>query len=75
MINIITKKKPDGFIWYDLKMPMKINAEWHKKNKMPKNPTFEQRLKWHREHLKNCSCHPGIPKKLSEEIEMRGIKF
>lgn len=34
----------------------KINKEWHLKNKMPKNPTVQQRIEWHREHLKYCSC-------------------
>jgi hypothetical protein len=37
---------------------MKINAQWHKANRMPKNPTTEQRIKWHTEHAKNCSCYP-----------------
>ena len=47
---------------------MAINKEWHRKNKMPKNPTFEQRMGWHFEHQKNCSCRP-IPKKLAEEMK------
>lgn len=46
---------------------MKINKEWHEKNKMPKNPTFEQRVKWHLEHQKNCNCRP-IPQKLLSEM-------
>lgn len=53
---------------------MKINKEWHEKNKMPKNPTFEQRVKWHLEHQKNCMCRP-IAGKLAEEMMKRGIKF
>jgi hypothetical protein len=51
----------------------KINAEWHKKNPIPKNPTIEQRIKWHLEHQKNCSCRP-IPEKLIEEMEKRKLK-
>lgn len=31
---------------------MKINKEWHLKNRMPKNPTSEQRIAWHIEHKK-----------------------
>lgn len=46
---------------------MKINKEWHEKNKMPKNPSFEQRVKWHLEHQKNCNCRP-IPQKLLIEM-------
>ena len=53
---------------------MKINKEWHLKNKMPKNPTFEQRVKWHLEHAKNCTCRP-IPDKLKEEMKKAKIKF
>jgi hypothetical protein len=55
-------------------MASKLNAAWHKENRMPKNPTFEQRMEWHLLHQKNCSCRP-IPKKLAEEMEKRGLKF
>jgi len=34
----------------------KINAEWHKNNRMPKNATVEDKIKWHESHSKNCSC-------------------
>jgi len=47
---------------------MKINKEWHLKNRMPKNPSLEERIKWHIEHVKNCACRP-IPKRLQTEIE------
>jgi len=50
----------------------KINKEWHLANKMPKNPTIEERIKWHQEHQKNCQCWP-IPSKLLAEIKMRGL--
>lgn len=33
-----------------------MNKSWHEKNKMPTNPTAEQRAKWHIEHLENCDC-------------------
>jgi len=41
---------------------------------MPKNPTIEQRIKWHLEHIKNCKCRP-IPEKIIEEMKKRGIKI
>jgi hypothetical protein len=44
-----------------------INKEWHESNKMPENPVFEERVKWHIEHQKNCGCRP-IPKKLLEQM-------
>ena len=53
---------------------MKTNKAWHDKNKMPKNAKFDERIKWHLEHQKNCGCRP-IPKKLAEAIDKEGIKF
>lgn len=47
---------------------MKINKEWHLKNRMVKNPTHEERMKWHIEHLKFCSCRLPTPK-LKKEME------
>jgi hypothetical protein len=52
----------------------KINAEWHRKNRMPKNPTIEQRIEWHLEHQKHCNCRSNIPEKLLEEMRKRNIK-
>ena len=49
-------------------MEMKINKEWHMKNKMPKNPTHEERMKWHIEHAKHCTCRE-IPDSIRKEIE------
>lgn len=45
----------------------KINKEWHKENKMPKNPSTRQRLKWHLTHAKECACRP-MPAKLQRLI-------
>jgi hypothetical protein len=47
---------------------MKINASWHLKNKMPKNPTIEERIFWHKDHEKNCACRP-VPDNLKKEME------
>jgi len=47
---------------------MQINKEWHKNHKMPKNATTEERIKWHIEHAKKCSCMP-MPSKLLAEIK------
>jgi hypothetical protein len=52
---------------------MKINKEWHLKNIMPKNAKFEERVKWHLEHQKNCDCRP-VPAKLLEEMDKKKIK-
>lgn len=54
---------------------MAINKEWHLKNKMPKNATFEERVEWHTEHNVNCNCRSGFPKKLEDEMKNRGIKI
>ncbi len=49
---------------------MKINKEWHLKNKMPAKPTLEQRIQWHLSHQQNCQCRP-IPENLIEEIKKK----
>lgn len=49
---------------------MKINAEWHVKNKMSKNPTVDERIAWHMAHAENCKCRP-IHGKILEEINKR----
>jgi hypothetical protein len=51
---------------------MKTNKKWHEANRMPKNPTLEQRIEWHLEHSKNCKCRP-IPEKLKLEMEKGNI--
>lgn len=52
----------------------KFNKEWHRANPMPKNATFAQRVNWHLEHRKNCSCRP-IPEKLLGEMKQKGMSF
>jgi len=51
-----------------------MNKEWHLKNKMPKNPSLDERIKWHVEHAKNCLCRP-LGGKILEEIKKRGLKI
>jgi hypothetical protein len=53
-------------------MNARINREWHEKNRMPENASFDERVNWHREHQKNCSCRQ-IPGNLLEEMKKKGI--
>jgi len=52
----------------------KINEKWHLANKMPKNPTLDERIDWHLAHSKNCECRK-LEGKILEEIQKRGIKI
>jgi hypothetical protein len=52
----------------------KLNKEWHLANKMQVNAGFEERVKWHLAHVKNCACRP-IPEKLLEEMKRKGIQI
>jgi hypothetical protein len=45
-----------------------VNAEWHRTHRMPKNPTMDERIKWHIEHEKYCRCRP-IPETVLEAIK------
>lgn len=48
---------------------MALNAEWHRAHPMPKNPTFEQRVAWHREHAEVCGCRKDMPADIAAAIE------
>ncbi|MCG8572671.1 MAG: hypothetical protein MJB14_21275 [Spirochaetes bacterium] len=52
---------------------MKINKDWHLKNKMPPKATMDQRITWHTEHIKNCSCR-GLPESIKKELAKRGVE-
>lgn len=47
---------------------MKINAEWHKENRMPKNSSLAERVKWYLEHAKKWACQP-MPLSIQKEIQ------
>lgn len=51
---------------------MEINAEWHSKNKLPKNPALDQSVKWHIEHARHCSCRP-LDGEILEELKKRNM--
>ncbi|HTX86705.1 MAG TPA: hypothetical protein VMC41_01395 [Candidatus Nanoarchaeia archaeon] len=51
---------------------MKINKQWHKKNKMLADPSESQRIKWHIAHAKNCACRQ-LSAKLLAEIKKAGF--
>ena len=42
-----------------------LNRIWHQSNRMPAKATLEQRIQWHREHQKHCSCR-DVPKSLKK---------
>jgi hypothetical protein len=45
-----------------------MNKDWHAKNKIPKSPTMDQRVRWHEEHARACGCRP-IPGSVRTAIE------
>lgn len=51
-----------------------LNEAWHKANRMPANPSTDERIAWHLEHVKHCGCRK-ISGKLKEEMEKRHIKI
>ncbi|MHB8878049.1 MAG: hypothetical protein ACYC8T_30500 [Myxococcaceae bacterium] len=44
-----------------------LNAAWHKRHPMPRNPALEERIAWHLEHQEQCRCRP-MPAKLLEQM-------
>lgn len=49
---------------------MNRNVEWHSKNNLPENPTFDQRVRWHIDHARNCPC-PPLDGEMLDEIKKR----
>jgi hypothetical protein len=45
-----------------------MNREWHRQHKMPERATEKERIEWHLEHAKNCTCRPA-PKELLAKME------
>jgi len=39
----------------------KMNADWHRANRMPPNATAQQRADWHYEHARHCGCRALTP--------------
>lgn len=50
----------------------KLNAAWHTKHPMPRNPSLEQRVKWHIAHARACACRE-IPRPVLNELKARKI--
>jgi len=49
-----------------------MNADWHKKHKMPLHPTIEQRMTWHIEHTEHCNCR-AMPPSIQELIKKKKL--
>lgn len=45
---------------------------WHLANRMPKNPSLDQRIAWAIGHAENCGCRP-VPEGLVAEFKKRGL--
>lgn len=58
-----------------MKAVSNINAEWHRKHRMPRNATVDMRIEWHLAHLRNCACRTDLPPVLKREMRKRGIKL
>ena len=55
-------------------MKGKLNAEWHKKHLMPKNPTVAERIEWHLAHSEMCGCRP-VPPSLAEDVATLKVRW
>jgi hypothetical protein len=54
-------------------MATKLNATWHKANRMPAKPSLDQRIAWHVAHAKACACR-AVPAGILKELQRRGIR-
>jgi len=49
---------------------MPLNAAWHRAHPMPRNPSLDERIRWHQAHADHCGCRP-IPEGVLKEIARR----
>jgi hypothetical protein len=56
-------------------MTSRINAAWHKANRMPARATLDERVAWHLAHIKACACRTGVPATIAAEFERRGVEL
>lgn len=47
-----------------------MNKVWHAKNPMPPRATLDQRIQWHKEHLKQCACRE-VPKSILSNMKLQ----
>jgi hypothetical protein len=52
-----------------------INAEWHRRHRMPARATLDERVTWHLAHLKACACRSDLPASVRAELKRRGVKI
>jgi hypothetical protein len=50
----------------------RINKAWHEKNLMPKKATYEDRVRWHLGHSRNCRCRE-MPEDIRKELMRRKL--
>ncbi len=55
-------------------MTSRINAAWHKANRMPARASLDQRVEWHLAHRKACACRTDLPATILAELKRRGVK-
>ncbi len=53
---------------------MKINAAWHRKNRVPKPADTNKYLQWHVDHARECGCRP-IPDSAKKLLNQRKPKL
>ncbi|PTX97881.1 hypothetical protein [Opitutus sp. ER46] len=51
----------------------RLNADWHRANRMPKNPSTAQRVAWHVAHTQACACRP-IPASILAELSRHAAR-
>ncbi len=51
----------------------KINADWHRANRMPPRATLDQRVAWHLAHRAACGCRTELPATILAELKRRGV--
>jgi hypothetical protein len=57
----------------EARMAGKLNATWHRANRMPAKPSLDQRIVWHLAHARACACR-SLPAGILVELKRRRIR-
>jgi CubicO group peptidase (beta-lactamase class C family) len=52
----------------------KLNADWHRRHRMPSRATMEERIAWHVAHRRACACRP-VPATVVAAMRARGLNL
>ncbi len=52
-----------------------MNTSWHEKHRLKMPSTLSERVRWHEQHSRHCSCRTDLPKTIVAALKKQGKKI